>query len=560
MYYLVYFLLFIIVIQESYCQVNSINPESMYNGTGGLNGDAILTWESNNRFENDGLTMSGTGDMRNTVPSGYPGASGTWNVMLNSPGEYFQINGIDASPFINLSLSLGIRKSTLAEDGSGLLIETSTDGIIWTSLFVSLPTGSGTAAWHFTSPTGIIPNAPSLQIRITALNSTEFRLDDIHLNGFLPCPTQITSFSPSSGPVGTFVTITGSGFATANQVMFNGVSANTFQILSDTLLTAVVPPGAGSGSIQILTTCVSSSSVDYLLIDFSCAFNGSNLILSELCDPINNYQTDRFIEIYNPTSQAIQLDGWTVRAIANYLECETWILSGHIQPGEAMTCGYSNPINGGSHDFVLEGWNGNLPGSCCSFWNGNRRDGATLYHGTSRIDLALYENSPVSWFGDHSLQRLDTICNPNPIENPSEWSIGQAVLNAGYPPSSPGGHNTHCTGIPPEILIHPLSQQVCENEDVSFTVSATGGAPPYGFQWMELDTTGIWQVITAGGYYAVNSSGTGSILTISGVPSALNQQQYYCKVLNIGEGCWRASNAFSLEVLPSPGVTGVFHN
>jgi len=544
---------------ESFCQVNSINPESMYNGTGGLNGESIPAWENNDRFENDALSMSGTGDMRNTFPSGYPTASGTWNVMLNSPGEYFLISGIDASPFINLSLSLGIRKSTLAEDGSGLLIETSADGLSWISLSVSLPTGPGTVGWHFTSPSGIIPNTANLHIRITSLNSTEFRLDDIHLQGFLPCPTQITSFSPSSGPVGTVVTISGLGFTTATQVMFNGIVTSTFQILSDTLLTAIVPPGAGNGNIQVITTCVSGSSAEYLVIDFSCAFNGSNLILSELCDPVNDYQTDRFIEIHNPTSQVVQLDGWTVRAIANYLECESWILSGQIQPGEAMTCGYSNPINGGVHDFVLGTWNGNIPGSCCSFWNGNRRDGAALYNRANRIDLALFENSPVSWFGDHSLQRLDTICNPNPNENPAEWSIGVAILNAGDPPSSPGDHVTHCTGISPEILIHPTSQQVCEGEDVTLSVSATGGVPPYEFQWMVLDSTGNWQVVPVGGSYSVNSSGSTSTMTLSGIPISFNHYQYYCKISNNGDGCWKSSHAAVVEVLAMPLTSAIFH-
>ena len=74
---------------QSWGQV-TIFTETM--GSGGSNGATIATWETNSYFDNDGYTMSGTGDMRNTsVSSGYTGASGTWNVMLNAATEYFQI-------------------------------------------------------------------------------------------------------------------------------------------------------------------------------------------------------------------------------------------------------------------------------------------------------------------------------------------------------------------------------------------------------------------------------------------------------------------------------------
>src|SRR5438093_10166401 len=42
------------------------------------------------------------------------------------------------------------------------------------------------------------------------------------------CTPTITSFSPSSGPVGTGVTIHGSGFVGASSVKFNGAAATTF--------------------------------------------------------------------------------------------------------------------------------------------------------------------------------------------------------------------------------------------------------------------------------------------------------------------------------------------
>lgn len=65
----------------------------------------------------------------------------------------------------------------------------------------------------------------------------------------LPLST-LSGFSPSSGVVGTVVTITGSGFAGSPSVQIGGESANVIAV-TPTQLTAIVPPGAESGSVQV---------------------------------------------------------------------------------------------------------------------------------------------------------------------------------------------------------------------------------------------------------------------------------------------------------------------
>jgi uncharacterized repeat protein (TIGR03803 family) len=63
----------------------------------------------------------------------------------------------------------------------------------------------------------------------------------------------VLSFSPSNGPVGTSVTITGTGLINTTKVTFGGVAATTVTINSDTQVTAAVPTGAKSGRIVITT-------------------------------------------------------------------------------------------------------------------------------------------------------------------------------------------------------------------------------------------------------------------------------------------------------------------
>jgi len=63
----------------------------------------------------------------------------------------------------------------------------------------------------------------------------------------------ITSFTPTSGPVGRKVTIIGSGFIGATKVTFGGVKAISFTVNSGTQITATVPTGAKTGNIAVTT-------------------------------------------------------------------------------------------------------------------------------------------------------------------------------------------------------------------------------------------------------------------------------------------------------------------
>jgi len=146
-----------------------------------------------NTFQNSGsVTYSGTADVRNTtVSSGYTGASGGGNVFFtNTTGRFFQIEGINTSGFMNISLSLGHYKSTTAGNNE-LKIEVSEDGTNWTELTYSRSTGTGTVNWLLITPSGTIPATSNLRLRFTQTSATtQFRIDDIVITG-----------TPGSGPV-----------------------------------------------------------------------------------------------------------------------------------------------------------------------------------------------------------------------------------------------------------------------------------------------------------------------------------------------------------------------
>ncbi len=157
-------------------------------GTSGISGDSIATHESNDRFDNDAFTMSGSGDMRNTLVSDYDGASGSFNVMLNNAtGEYFQVSDISTAGKSGMTLQFGVRKNTNVENGTGIVVEVSSDGSAWTQISpisAWLPTGSGTAIWHYR--TNDIPDGfavANMRLRFRSTSGTEWRIDDVQLAG-----------------------------------------------------------------------------------------------------------------------------------------------------------------------------------------------------------------------------------------------------------------------------------------------------------------------------------------------------------------------------------------
>lgn len=72
-----------------------------------------------------------------------------------------------------------------------------------------------------------------------------------------PASAAVDAVSPNVGPVagGNTVTITGDCFADATAVSFGGATAPTFTVVSDSTVTAVVPPGA-SGTVDVVVAGV----------------------------------------------------------------------------------------------------------------------------------------------------------------------------------------------------------------------------------------------------------------------------------------------------------------
>jgi uncharacterized repeat protein (TIGR03803 family) len=127
-----------------------------------------------------------------------------------------------------------------------------TVGILGQNLTTATQVMFGTGPGTFTiSGNGFINAKPALGAKNGVITVKEPGGNQLSPAKFKIVPS-ITSFTPTSGPVGTPVVITGTSFTGATAVKFSGKAAS-FTVNSNTQVTATVPTGAVTGKISITT-------------------------------------------------------------------------------------------------------------------------------------------------------------------------------------------------------------------------------------------------------------------------------------------------------------------
>jgi predicted extracellular nuclease len=199
---------------------------------------------------------------------------------------------------------------------------------------------------------------------------------------------------------------------------------------------------------------------------FTASHAQTAVLISEMCDPHQNYLTDRFIEIYNAGAAAVDLTDWTLVAVGNGGDIFSWPLAGLIDHGEALVAGDATTVIVFPVDFPDEAWSSNN-----SLWNGKIGDGAKLLNaGSVIVDYAVVTGTH---FENEDYTRNYGVVFPNTSYDPSEWT----ATPASYPTDgTPGTHET----APPipgptisSIVTDPAAPLPGEQVDVYADISDT---------------------------------------------------------------------------------------
>jgi len=98
------------------------------------------------------------------------------------------------------------------------------------------------------------PAAVTAPVSVTTTNGTATSAANFFI------PARILDFTPSNGPAGTLVTLTGENFLGASAVSFAGTPASFTAPTNNTTLYAIVPPGIVTGPISVTTPAGSTNS------------------------------------------------------------------------------------------------------------------------------------------------------------------------------------------------------------------------------------------------------------------------------------------------------------
>ena len=183
---------------------------------------------NNNSDPRSPVLLSTTGTFYGTTFQGGSAAAGTVYSFANGQSAFIalqQLSGKEGNS-VNI-LGQGFSSSSVVKFGGVAATKKQVTG----STFLQAQVPAGALTGKITVTTGSTTLSSIATFKVTP---------------------KITTFSPTSGTVGTPVTITGSGFIQATAVGFNRTAA-TFTVNSDTQISTTVPTGATTGKITVTT-------------------------------------------------------------------------------------------------------------------------------------------------------------------------------------------------------------------------------------------------------------------------------------------------------------------
>lgn len=378
-----------------------------------------------------------------------------------------------------------------------------------------------------------------------------------NIQGTGNCAVATNTMTPTSGPVGTEVTITAvANNLTGATVTFNGVAA-TVTPIDATHIKVVVPSGATTGNLVTTNAQGCTASNIFTVIDnaiASCEGGTplSEIFISEVTDSNNGGLS--YVELYNPTAAAINLStgSYTLQTANNGGAFSfTFALTGTIAAGATYVVALGDDNScatpGGDGSYAVQV----SAGGGVNFTAG-AHDHIGLFKAATKIDSWGVFGS-TNWapaaIGTNgaTFRRKNTVSPlPNTTYNNSDWDIidypGTACANNDY---SDVGIYDFSTGIPPTVTQNPTYTPSCKA--IAMTVAgAEGYVPgnPLAYQWYAVaPNTTTWTALANAGVYSGVTTATLNISNIAG----LDGYQFYCQIRENSATCYTATNAIKIN-------------
>ncbi len=364
-----------------------------------------------------------------------------------------------------------------------------------------------------------------------------------------PCPgaPTISSVFPASGPVGTIVTINGTGLLGAT-AKFNGVTATVVSSTA-TQLFVTITAGATTGNLVVSNAALCPSTPVAFTIINTVNSGCQGTVLTDLCI----YEVhDQFsgaggtITIYNGTGVTKSMSDYrfyrspdaNTGIYSNYAN-----LTGSIAPDALAVITVPSGTSCGSAQT-----NGTL-------FNGfNENDGLQLRasDGVTVIDdIDAYPTSK-----GYYMKRNTTVAalQPKNSYNASDWAAtvplsASPVCAPGFPAAKP---SVLGAGTVPNITVQPTISLSCTSTTATLSINATegynlgGDLKELAYDWYAVaPNTAAWTLLTISGNYADTDSNP-TTLNIAAL-SGLNGYQYYCRVKENDNTCYNATNSVQIN-------------
>lgn len=348
------------------------------------------------------------------------------------------------------------------------------------------------------------------------------------INACIPAHS-VTSFTPTSGPVGTEVTINGTGL-TGTTVTFSGVNA-TVVSNTGTQMVVVIPAGATTGMLSVRDTQPCAIDNVYTIISndvTSCqGASTTDLIIYELHDEQTG--DGGFITLYNGTAATVNLANYSIYRAGDYggVMSNYATLTGTIAPGalgvitvDAASCGTAT--------------NGDLSAG----FNENDQIQLRNVAGTIVIDdVQAYITGP-----GYYMVRNTGALSARTTYVAADWATtpliaGQCIPSAGLVPPS---------RVAPTVTTQPTYSPSCSATSVVLTTAGTegfAGGNVLAYQWyFAAPGSTTWTAVADGGIYIGAATAALSISSIVGVID----YQYYCQIRENTATCYTATNAVKI--------------